>query len=152
MRVLVVVDVQHPYLTAADTAYVKRVARLVEAARSAGYFICFLQQRGPSHHVHADLLHVVEGYRHWGKATKGLWNGSMWVQQMIRENGIVPSHFLVCGAFTEECVLATLEGLRYRYGGTPLVVCRNECLNRRGPFDWSEPARLLNLRFSESLL
>ena len=151
MKVFVVVDVMFPYVMAEETEYIGKVVAAVQAARDAGYFICVLEHRGPAHWTHKAILDVLEGYEQQAKATKTIWNGSQWVQQMLKEKDITPDEITVCGAISEECVLYTVEGLRYRYGGTAIKVSTPACLNLSKEFDWSADARRLNFRCVDQL-
>ena len=149
MQVLVLVDVQNPYVLNKDAGYVKHVVDLIHDAKARGYFICVLKQSGPVHQTRKEIMEALEGYSLCGHATKNIWNGSRWVKRMLQEKGINASRFVLAGAFSEECVLDTMQGLRYYFGGTPMAACTPACLNRRGAFDWTPHARILNFKCIE---
>jgi nicotinamidase-related amidase len=151
MQVLVVVDVQNPYVSSEDAGYVQRVVNLIHDAKARGYFICVLEQKGPVHHTRPEVMDALRGYDLCGHAVKSIWNGSRWVKQMLHEKGIKPSGFVLSGAFSEECVLGTMQGLRYYFGGTPMAACVPTCLNRQGPFNWAPHARVLGFKCIEKL-
>ncbi len=112
---LCVVDMQWPFLQAEDSCYVSEVVQAVRQARSLGEHILIVEdQRG--HPTHEAITDELEGYPHVSYLRKAQWDGSLQIAIELSDRlKTVPESITACGAFAEQCVMATLAGLRQRF-------------------------------------
>lgn len=123
--VLLIIDMQHPFVKD-DDERVARVALLARQARERGNHICVIQDTH-GRPLFSLIKAELDGYANQSEGWKSQWDGSLQVQIALGDKLIVPTSFMLCGAFAEECVFDTLIGVRDRYPGIPLSVVRDAC-------------------------
>lgn len=150
-NVFLIIDMQFPFVTAdADGAYIQATVAETRNAKLRGDRIFLLEDRGGSP-THADIVDELHGYEH-SRLMKGQWDGSLQVEMELTRLGLTPDLITACGAFAEECVIATLVGLRDRFPGSELEVIRKACCPRPtyrfSQTDWEAHSRRLGLKLA----
>lgn len=129
-NMLCVVDMQYPFVQAEDACYVEEAVLAVRAARLRREHILVLEDRGGMSTTSA-IAAELEGYDRVSYLRKGQWDGSLQIAIELSDTlRLIPARITACGAFAEECVMATLAGLRERFPGIELEVLRRACVPR----------------------
>lgn len=141
---------QDPFVTAdADREYIMAAVAAVQAARERGDHILLLEDTC-GQPTHKAILDAMQGYDACSRLRKGQWDGSLQVEMELTALQLTPERITTCGAFAEECVIATIVGLRFRFPGAELEVLRNACCPRPTwrftEADWLEKQRALRLQ------
>lgn len=146
-NVLAIVDVQYPFVNH-DDLKVLQIAAAAKKAREQGHFIIVIEDTHgcPTHDPIKDVL---KGYTNTVSVTKSQWDGSLQIEIALTNANIRPQEFTVCGAYGEQCVLATMVGLRDRFPMTPIRVLRECCCpaptGRFADRDWERQGRQFRL-------
>ncbi|MBX9690344.1 MAG: hypothetical protein K2X27_26760, partial [Candidatus Obscuribacterales bacterium] len=125
--VLCIIDMQYPFLGPGDEVYVAAVVEAVIQARSLGKHIVLVEDRA-GHPSDGAIKAALEGYLHQSRVSKGQWDGSLPIAIDLQTRGIRPSAIRACGAFAEQCVFATLTGLREEFPWAEIEVLRQACV------------------------
>lgn len=150
-EVVVVIDAQYPFV-ANDDPRIDTLAATCQEARNDGKHICLIED-GHGHPTHDAIKRAVHGYTKLHEGWKRQWDGSLQVAELLKKAGITaPGRLIVCGAFAEECVMATVVGLRNLFPTTPITVIRDACfpapVNRFSDSDWQWHAKRLSFMLS----
>ncbi len=125
--IFVVVDMQYPFVNVDfDKDKIDSVAAAARSARLRNDYI-FLIEDGHGHSTHEVITGELMGYDKTFLLHKAQWDGSGQIKAEVERLNLRPGKFTVCGAFAEQCVIATIIGLRQWYPGTPINVPRNAC-------------------------
>ena len=149
--ILCVVDMQYPFLQDEDSPYVREVVKAVVSARAAGRKILLIEDACgcPTHEEVREALH---DYRNLSLLRKNQWDGSLQIEIELTKAKVTPGRLTACGAYAEQCVLATLCGLRERFPLTQLEILLKACVpapvRKFTEQDWSRHARRLALTIS----
>ena len=151
-NMLCVVDMQYPFVNSEDSCYLAEVVQAVRAARQRGEHILVLEDRGGCSTV-SEIKAELEAYPNVSVLRKGQWDGSLQIAiELSDQLARVPARITACGAFAEECVTATLVGLRDRFPSIELEVLRSACVprpvSRFSPSDWLSLSRRYGLILS----
>jgi len=141
-RTLVVVDVQTQFVAGASEDMFLELEALVLRARRRGWPIIFLEFEGEFGDTVERLLKLVEGYERAVRVYKGQWSGVGEVSKTCREQGFGTDLFQVCGAYSDQCVQATVRdlSLNFRQCLVEVVVkacaAYDEMATPPDPYDW----------------
>ena len=129
-KTLVVVDMQDDFLVhfQDDGAnLVDRCKRLIKLASKRGWSIVFLEFNDCGETVH-ELTSAALNENHCNVffATKDMRDGSKQVETLVWKNEL-PTDFVVCGIFTEQCVISTVKGLHVRMPESKIALAWEAC-------------------------
>lgn len=125
--ILCVVDMQYPFLQEEDRPYLHEVVKAIQVARAAGRKILLLEDvcGCPTNEVIREAL---RDYLNVSLLRKNQWDGSLQIEIELTRARILPERITACGAFAEQCVLATLSGLRERFPMSQLEILLSACV------------------------
>jgi len=141
-RTLVVVDVQTQFVAGASEDMFLELEALVLRARRRGWPIIFLEFEGEFGDTVECLLKLVQGYERAVRVTKGQWSGVGEVSKTCREQGFGTDLFQVCGAYSDQCVQATVRDLSLNFRQCLVEVVVKACAAYDemaippDPYDW----------------
>lgn len=121
MNIFCVIDVQYPFVQAEDARIIEEIANAVVAAKERGDTIFLVEDRH-GHSTDERITNVLRDYARVYRLSKNQWDGSLQIAMKLSDMGIEATKFTACGAFGEQCVLATLSGLRDRYPAVALAL------------------------------
>lgn len=151
MNMLFVVDMQYPFVQAEDAAYVAEVVQLVKSARERGDLVCIIEDRHGNPTIE-QVLAELASYSHVLRVGKSQWDGSSAVAYALNAAKFVPANITACGAYAEECVTATVAGLRRFFPTCRIELVKRACVpapaNKYGEDDWLRLGRLLSVELS----
>lgn len=147
-----VVDMQYPFVQAMDSCYLAQVVQELRLALMRGEHIVILEDRSGCP-TDPAIMAELNSYPYVSFLRKSQWDGSLQIAIELSDSLLfVPDRITACGAFAEECVMATLAGLRDRFPGIELAVLRSACVPRPvGRFslrDWQDCSRRFRLLLS----
>lgn len=149
---LCVVDVQYPFVQPEDHAYIEAILQAIEQAKNEGHYIALIEDNGGS--VTDDRVRqALNGY---GKLIptlrKGQWDGSLQVAIAVTDMKLNIGCYRLCGAFAEQCVLATGAGLRDRFYQADVEILRSASVpvpvRRFTNGEWERVAKRLRIKVS----
>jgi len=148
---LCVVDVQYPFVQREDDAYVAAILLAVEQAKTEGHFIALIEDNGGS--ITDDRVRTaLNGYGKLVTLRKGQWDGSLQVAIAVTDYKLRIARFRLCGAFAEQCVLATAAGLRERFFEAEVEILRSASVpvpvRRFNNDEWERVAKRLHITVS----
>jgi nicotinamidase-related amidase len=150
-NLLCVVDLQFPFVQADDALFVREAVLAVHSAKSRGDHIFMIEDRCGNPTVEA-IEEALHDYPNVSRMRKNQWDGSLQVAMELDLIGAQPERITACGAFAEQCVLATLIGLRDRFPTIELEILRKACVPAPGhcfrDCDWCECSRRIGLILS----
>ncbi len=148
---LCVVDVQYPFVQREDDAYIAAILLAVEQARNEGNFIALIEDKGGTI-TDERVLASLQGYSKVVTLRKCQWDGSLQVAIAISDFKMQIVRFRLCGAFGEQCVLATAAGLRERFERADVEIIRSACVpvpvRRFNNNEWERVAKRLRITVS----
>ena len=121
MNLFCVVDAQYPFVQAEDAGIIEEMAQAVLSAMLRGEHIFLIEDRH-GHSTDGRITAMLRDYSRVFRVSKEQWDGSLQIAIKLNELGIVPEQITVCGAYGEQCVIATLSGLRDRYPDSKLAM------------------------------
>jgi len=125
--VLVVVDMQDPFLGPSDLVTVKMVQHLVKGAISDNIPIVVLEYDGPRKtvlSVRKLLRNAPDNARHM-VMTKYKNDGSQQVKDACRQWNLTPKRFFICGVYFAYCVKETSVGLTEKFKKAKTIVIKD---------------------------
>ena len=145
-QIFCIVDMQYPFVSDEDAHRIEAVALASLAARNRNERI-FVLEDTHGHSTHDRIKQALCGYDRVSYLRKSQWDGSLQVEIEACQHQLNPAHITVCGAYAEQCVLATIVGLRDRYPTTRLTMIREACCpaptRQFTDHDWERTSRRL---------
>jgi nicotinamidase-related amidase len=151
-RTLVVVDIQSYFVKDVHRQFIEGVESLVRSAIALGWSIILLEFR-PTETYGATwqrIIDLLKGYDRWDTAYKGQPDGSTEVQQLCHKNQYTIEGFVVCGVYTDQCVLETVTGLASKYPRSAVEVVPAASMSypetqSTGRYDWKRFPKAANI-------
>ena len=153
-KTLVIVDMQPHFDAACDTRTQQEIIKLIKEAKSNGDYIIVLEYDLSDWGAHDEVLtfdnirSAIGTYDDYFLGIKDVDDGSLIVDEIVRDNHLQTNDMIVCGVNAHACVKATALGLANRFQSVTVVgkACNDPY---KDPFRWAQIYKRPNLQLIE---